>query len=197
MREIIKLVVVLTLICGISVGTLEIARANLAGRIEKQNDRYIRGPALSRLFAKPADELLENKINLNLDGQKYPVFFMRENGKVTGLAVEATGKGGYGGDIQIMLGIDLLTGKLKGMEIIQHSETPGVGAQVEKENFRSQWINLPLTENIALRQDNGKIQGITGATYSSRAVVDGTNRILNLVTQHRDEIINEIQAKAK
>ncbi|MEJ2537743.1 MAG: FMN-binding protein, partial [Calditrichia bacterium] len=85
----------------------------------------------------------------------------------------------------------------KGMEIIQHSETPGVGAQVEKENFRSQWINLPLTKNIALRQDNGKIQGITGATYSSRAVVDGTNRILKLVTQHRDEIIHEIQAKAK
>ena len=188
MREILKLILVLTLICGVSASTLQFARTQLEDRIEQQNDRYIRGPALSRLFNAPADQVLQNKIMLTIDRQEYPVFYTEEGDQVTGLAIEAPGKGGYGGDIRIMIGINLKTRELLGMEIIQHSETPGVGSQIEKASFREQWQRIPSDQEIALRQNNGTIQGITGATYSSRAVVNGTNTIIGLVINHSDEI---------
>ena len=188
MREILKLILVLTLICGVSASTLKFARTRLEDRIEQQNDKYIRGPALSRLFHASADEVLQNKIILTIERQEYPVFYTEEEGQLSRLAIEAPGKGGYGGDISIMIGINLKTRKLLGMEIIQHSETPGVGSQIEKESFREQWQGLPFDQEVALQQNNGSIQGITGATYSSRAVVNGTNSIIGLVLNHSDEI---------
>lgn len=195
MHEILKLILVLTLICGVSAGTLQFARVQLQDKIEHQNDKYIRGPALSRLFNTPADQVLQNKINLNLHRQEFPVFYKMENGELRGLAIEAPGKGGYGGDIHIMIGINLQTREFLGLEIIQHSETPGVGSQIEKESFRGQWQGLPFDQNVQLQQNNGAIQGITGATYSSKAVVNGTNTIVDLVLNHSDEIKKLINAK--
>jgi len=128
MREIGRLVLVLGLICALSASALSYVRTSLAPRIEMQSDFYVRGPALERLFEQPADELLANKVKLELGEQTYPVFFTQEEGELTGLAVEAPGHGGYAGDIVIMVGLDPRRGTVLGVEIVAHSETPGVGA---------------------------------------------------------------------
>ena len=94
MREILKLILVLTLICGVSASTLQFARTRLEEQIEQQNDRYIRGPALSRLFNAPADQVLQNKIILTIDRQGYPIFYTEEGEQITALAIEAPGRGG-------------------------------------------------------------------------------------------------------
>jgi len=94
MREILRLIVVLSLICGISAGALTVARLNLASRIEKQSDFYVRGPALERLFGKPAEELLGNKISLPIGDHLYPIFYLTEGSEITELAVEAPGLAG-------------------------------------------------------------------------------------------------------
>ena len=195
MRDILRLVVVLTLICAVTAGALSALKVTLAPKIERQNDFYVRGPALENLFGHPADELLSNKINYTIDDQTYPVFYMKDNSGVTGLAIEAPGHGGYGGDVYIMIGINLEKSSLIGMEIVRHSETPGVGSQIEKESFRKQWNGMPVKESYALRGSGGEIDAISGATYSSKAVLDGTNRILGLLQEHKDEIIKRIQTK--
>jgi electron transport complex protein RnfG len=195
MREIVKLILVLTLICGVSASALQIARTQLEERIEQQNDRYIRGPALSRLFKMSPEKILHQKIYFHWEDQEFPVFYILEDGALSGLAIEAAGKGGYGGDIRIMIGIDLKSMTLLGMEIIQHSETPGVGSQIEKESFRAQWKNLSGLEELELRQSGGSIQGITGATYSSRAVVNGSNEIIRMILDQRDEIVKMIESR--
>lgn len=194
MREIIRLVLVLSLICGFSAAALTMARQSLATRIETQSDFYVRGPALQRLFDRPAEQLLRNKINFTAEGHTYPVFFLSEEGQVKGLAVEAAGTGGYGGDILLMVGIDFETDKIIGMEIIQHSETPGVGSKVEKAGFRKQWQGLPIGAPVRFGQ-GGDIDAISGATYSSKAVVTGTNVIVDLIARHRDDILKMIKAK--
>jgi electron transport complex protein RnfG len=195
MREITKLVLVLALICGISSAALTAARHMLEPRIEKQNDLFIRGPALNRLFARPADELLDNKAIFPVDNQSYPVFYLEDGGEITGLAVEAAGSGGYGGDIDIMVGMDMRRDVILGLEIVRHSETPGVGSQVEKPSFRDQWKNLPVNQPVKLRGEGGQIDAISGATYSSKAVVNGTNRIVDLMTRNREDIIDTIKAR--
>ncbi|MEA1979986.1 MAG: FMN-binding protein [candidate division Zixibacteria bacterium] len=197
MREIAKLVVVLALICGISATILTVARQNLALKIEQQSDFYVRGPALERLFSKPASELLSNKISISAGDNSYPVFYLMDEGKITGLAIEASGTGGYGGNIVIMIGVDIQTNQIVGMEIIQHSETPGVGSKVEKSSFRKQWKGLIINESMKLTSQGGQIDAISGATYSSKAVVNGTNQIVGLVNDHRDEIMSLIKANSK
>jgi electron transport complex protein RnfG len=194
MREISKLVLVLSLICGISAAALTVVRISLEERIDMQNDFYVRGPALEQLFQKPANDVLKNKIVFSKDDITYPIFYMTEGDLITGLAIEAPGRGGYAGDIIIIMGIDTEAEKIIGLEIIQHSETPGVGSKVEKVSFRKQWINLSINESVELRTYGGVIDAISGATYSSNAVVDGTNRVKNIINQHLDEIEALIQA---
>ena len=194
MREISKLVLVLSLICGISAAALTIVRMSLEERIDMQNDFYVRGPALEQIFQKPANDILKDKIVFLKDDMIYPIFYTTEGDLITGLAIEAPGKGGYAGDIMIMVGIDIEAEKIIGLEIIQHSETPGVGSKVEKVSFRKQWKNLSINEPIQLRTNGGVIDAISGATYSSNAVVDGTNRIKSIINEHLDEIESLIQA---
>ena len=197
MREIARLIVVLALICGISAAALTVVRQNLALKIEQQSDFYVRGPALQRLFSKPASELLGNKVSILTGDNSYPVFYLTDEGEITGLAIEAPGTGGYGGDIVVMIGIDIQTDQIVGLEIIQHSETPGVGSKVEKSSFRKQWKGLIIDESVDLTSRGGQIDAISGATYSSKAVVNGTNQIVDLVNDHRDEIMALIKANSK
>ena len=145
MRDIFRLSVVLTLICGLAAGALSTLKVSLAPKIEMQNDLNIRGPALAELFNEPAEKLLGNKIKFTIDEQTYPIFYTRQNGTISGLAIEAPGHGGYGGDVFIMIGIDLETQNLLGMEVVRHSETPGVGSQIEKDNFRKHPYNVIKT----------------------------------------------------
>ncbi|HUV29714.1 MAG TPA: FMN-binding protein [Acidobacteriota bacterium] len=195
MREVIRLVVVLTVICGVSAGALTLVRQSLGSRIEQQSDFYVRGPALERLFGQPSAELLDKKVSFTSDGRTYPVFYTRDGEQITGLAVEAPGPGGYGGDVVVMIGVDLRAGQMVGMEIIQHNETPGVGSQVERPAFRKQWSGLSVSEPVQLTAQGGKIDAISGATYSSKAVINGTNAIVELLGRHRDEIMASIRTK--
>lgn len=195
MREIIRLVVVLSLICGVAAAALTGVRYSLEKRIERQSDFYVRGPALERLFNQPAAQLLGNKINFMTSNRVYSVFYTKSGDDVTGLAIEAPGAGGYAGDIILMVAVDLASDQMTGMEIIQHSETPGVGSRVEKVSFRNQWAGLSVSEPVKLRSQGGQIDAISGATYSSKAVVNGTNQIIELMSGHRDEIIAAIKSK--
>ncbi len=177
MREIGRLVLVLGLIGVVSASSLAYVRTTLAPRIERQNDFYVRGPALERLFQQPARTLLGNKVTLDAAGTRYLIFFRRVDGDVTGLAVEAPGHGGYAGDVVMMVGLDLVTERMLGVEIVSHGETPGVGARIERPTFRKQWRGLPMDDTLNLRTAGGNIDAISGATFSSRAMIDGTNQV--------------------
>ncbi|MCD4747926.1 MAG: FMN-binding protein [Thermoanaerobaculales bacterium] len=192
LREIARLVLVLGTICSLSAASLAYVRTSLADRIEMQEDFYVRGPALERLFQRPAQELLAEKLTVPVGEEAYPVFYLLEAGEVTGLAVEAAGKGGYGGNIVIMIGLDPRNDSVLGVEIVSHSETPGLGAKVELQGFRQQWTGLTLDCPVALTGDGGRIDAISGATYSSEAMVDGTNQVVLLLRNHREEILTLI-----
>lgn len=192
MSEITRMVVVLSLIAGVCSAALTSANYLLDPYVNKQTDYYVRGPALERLFDRPADEVLNNKVVIVDEMGDVPVFFIKDGDDVSRLAVEAVGKGGYGGDLIIMVGIDLINSRLTGMEAVSHSETPGLGARIEEPGFRRQWQGLPLDQPVAITADGGTIDAISGASTTSRAAAGGTNVVLDFVRDNKDEILAEI-----
>ncbi|HOJ39873.1 MAG TPA: RnfABCDGE type electron transport complex subunit G [bacterium] len=85
---------------------------------------------------------------------------------------------GYGGLLVILVGVEK-DGAVRKVKILQHNETPGLGAKVAQENFLKQFERLGL-ENLYLKseQSGGRIDAISGATISSRAVTEGVRKAL-------------------
>lgn len=193
MKDSLRPVVVLTVICVVCAALLAFANQSLGPRVTQQTDLYVRGPALARLFDLPAEEMLGNKVTVTIEDVAYPIFFNRDGERVAGVAVETIGRGGYGGDVVLLIGIDLAEDRLLGMEVVSHSETPGLGARVQEESFRRQWQGLSVVEPVGLRSDGGTIDAISGASITSRAVVFGTNRIVDLIVSHKDAVLAAIE----
>jgi len=78
---------------------------------------------------------------------------------------------GYSGPITLMFGTDS-SGAVTGLRVLNHTETPGLGAKIAAAPFRDQFKHK-RPEQLVLKKDDpakGQIDAITGATISSRAV---------------------------
>lgn len=99
--------------------------------------------------------------------------------KVIGYAFKAKGVG-YQGEIEIIAAIDVKLKELKGMEVLESSETPGLGAEIANEPFKSQFRSLFVLPKITFTKgkvsEKNEIQAITGATISTKAVVEILNK---------------------
>lgn len=98
-------------------------------------------------------------------------------GAVIGYVFETESKG-YGGTVKVMTGISA-EGEITGVVILDHSETPGLGANAERASFTDQY-KQPAPENgITLVKnkapDEGEIEALTGASITSRAVTNAVN----------------------
>jgi electron transport complex protein RnfG len=86
------------------------------------------------------------------------------------VAFETASKG-YGGDVGLMVGVDVKENQLMGVSVTTHAETPGMGAKAKSDpSFTDQFKDLALEQPIAVTQDGGLISAISGATITSRAV---------------------------
>jgi electron transport complex protein RnfG len=88
-----------------------------------------------------------------------------------GYVVEVT-PSGFGGEIDIVVGIDI-NGAVTGVSIVSMSETSGLGTNASKPAFKDQYTVGAAP--FAVNKDGGTIQALTGATVTSRAVTRGVN----------------------
>lgn len=87
---------------------------------------------------------------------------------------------GYGGNIELLVGIDT-AGMLQKVLVLSQTETPGLGANITTDEFIGQSALFESNgEELKVTKDGGKVQAVTGATISSRAVLDGVNRVFKL-----------------
>ncbi len=85
---------------------------------------------------------------------------------------------GYGGAVVIAVGI-ASDGKVTGVQVVEHSETPGLGANATNESFRSQFVGKSgSVELVKSDAGTGQVVAITGATITSRSVVTSVNEAL-------------------
>jgi electron transport complex protein RnfG len=73
-------------------------------------------------------------------------------------------------------------GTIKGVEVLTHKETPGLGDKMEKSksNFSVQFEGKnPKTFKMMVKKDGGDVDAITASTITSRAFTDAVNRAYN------------------
>lgn len=99
------------------------------------------------------------------------VYSDEEKKKLIGYIFKIEAKG-YGGRVKCNIGIDL-NGKIAGIVVASHSETPGLGSRIEeKKKGEVEPYYLIQFKNLALEQlDFENVKAITGATISSTAVL--------------------------
>jgi len=118
----------------------------------------------------------------------------RFDGKANVIAFEGAGKG-YGGDIGIMVGVNIDDGKIIGAAVTTHSETPGLGATAKDDPaFVSQFKDLSVTDVIKVTNDGGTINAMSGATITSRAVCDGVAGAMDIYKKLKPQLTEEVKA---
>ena len=88
-----------------------------------------------------------------------------------GYIVEGYGKG-YSSYIHVLASVDK-NFILRKISILGHGETPGLGDEIEKDYFLDQFVGKGADNLVLIKGETAdKIQAITGATISSRAVTE-------------------------
>jgi electron transport complex protein RnfG len=101
---------------------------------------------------------------------------------------------GYAGAIDLLIAIDA-NGKLLGVKTLKQSETPGLGARIADwpnawlQGFTGRSLNEPAASGWALKKDQGQFDQITGATITSRAVINAIHDALRYFDEHSHQLI--------
>lgn len=173
MKENLRLGLILLLITGIAGfllgGAFEITKAPIAASIEADKQT-----ALKEILPT-ADKFTKTDVKLNEKISE--VNSALKGTEIEGYAIKVAPKG-YGGLVEIMVGISK-DGKVSGIKILAHTETPGLGANAPEPKFSGQFKDKPTKDKlevvkIAPTKEN-QIQAITGATITSKAVTLGVN----------------------
>lgn len=115
---------------------------------------------------------------VNVDGKEYTYYEGNADSGLVGYVFNSSAKG-YGGDLEIMVGIDT-DGKVTGVQIISINETAGLGMKAKESSFREQYNGKSGTLNVIKNGNPGDsdIQALTGATITSKAVTLAVNQAL-------------------
>lgn len=101
-----------------------------------------------------------------------------KDGKFIGTIVIVTNKNGYGGDIQLAVGISLAENKITGISFLTLNETVGLGMRANEAEFKEQFKDVPFGEISYTKTGSDSanvIDAISGATITTSAVTDGVN----------------------
>ena len=106
-----------------------------------------------------------------------------ENGEKIGDCVISTANG-YGGEIRVLVGIDS-DNIVTGIQIMSHSETPGLGANAAKPDFYEQYTGKKAGINAVKSTTHGEndINAMSGATITSDAVTLAVNNAIDFAAE--------------
>lgn len=163
----VRITASLLIICAVIAGLLGAVNALTKGKIaeNKQNEMNAK---ISELFQ---GEVSKTDVEGNFEEGVKNVWAVERDGANLGYCMYVSARG-YGGDIEMLVGIDT-QGSVFGIQIADMSgETAGLGTRIANKSFLTQY-DLK-TEELAYDD----VDVITGSTVSSKAVTDGVNLAL-------------------
>ena len=172
MKELFRFGIILGVICLVATFVLALTYQVTKPKIDGQ----VRNEELDalKMISPEADSFVEKSVG------RIGYFEAFRGKKLKGYCLKVTANG-YNGFIYIVAGIDL-NGTITGVEILQHQETPGLGARIDeiKSGDKDPWFLRQFVgksaNTIEVKKD---IDAITGATISSKAVTDAIRKTVN------------------
>jgi electron transport complex protein RnfG len=198
-RNILRSAALLGLIAVIGTTLLSGVHRLTAERIAEQERRYVLEQLNQVLPADSYDNDLQNDVirlsdpaGLGEDGT-VTVYRARRDGEPVAVILRHRAANGYGGAIHLLTGITA-DGRITGVRVTRHNETPGLGDGIEAD--RSDWIHGfdgrslgdPPAADWRVRRDGGVFDQFTGATITPRAVVGAVHAALQYFESNRDKL---------
>lgn len=170
MGDMIKMVVVLTILSVVSGSLLAAVRTGTMERIENQELEYVKGPAIRQILEGASNDPIKDRFKL-MDGESEKAFFLGKlDGDARHVVFEASG-GGFGGPIGVMVGVNIADGNIVGVGVTTHTETPGLGSKAKTDpKFSGQFVGMPLSGEFNVKNEGGAVDSISGATVTSKGV---------------------------
>ena len=195
--NIMNMALVLTVIAVVTAGLLAWVNNVTSGPIKEINNLAIENGIKSVILG---DRDIEFTVEAPVEREGFVFHSVNDkNGNLIGTAVESTDKNGFGGNLKVMVGFDP-EGVILGYTVLEHSETPGLGAQADgwfrqksgdvKEQAAVVNVLLgapekPGNHNIIgmnpgddimmVSKDGGQVDAITASTITSRAFLRAVN----------------------
>lgn len=175
MKENIKLGLILLIITSIAGFSLGLANNVTEAAIA----------ANSKIYKEDLNAILPSADSIK-DSSKKPVGDVKEvldaykGSQLVGHVIKVTAKG-FHGDIDIFVAINK-DGRETGIKIMSQVETPGVGSKIGEAGFQNSFkdkdTNAPLTLVKVPTTKSNEVEGVSGATISSKAVLSGVNEAI-------------------
>ena len=190
MREMVKMVITLTVLAAFSGGLLSAVKGSTSDRIEQAILEYVQGPAILSIMEGVSNDPITDRFTIEINGEDKNFFVGKFDGVPKLVAFEARAYG-YGGEMGVMVGVNMETGQIHGVGVTTHSETPGVGSRAETDiRFKTSFVGLPVTDEdkVRIQNDGGAIANIGGATITARAVALAVSRAGSLYKEYESQI---------
>lgn len=167
-KKMIRLVITLTVIGIISALLLSAVYEWTSPHIER-HQREQKERAILEVIPE-AVEYQEKEINDKIFYEGFD-----DTGRFVGVAREKAGRG-FQDRINVLIGADPHTEKIYGIMILQHQETPGLGARITEDNFKSYFEDKPFGEyelvQPGVEAGDYQVETISGATMTSEYIIE-------------------------
>ncbi|MCK4835633.1 MAG: FMN-binding protein [Candidatus Aminicenantes bacterium] len=187
MNESLKMVIVLSLIAVISGGSLAVVDSFTRPQIEINKVKAIK-EGLKKLIPEASDF---EQMEIQEKGETFTVYRGIKGEALIGWGFLLAGSG-FQDKISIVAATNPSIKILLGIEILEQKETPGLGDNIKKNDFRAQFRGLSVMKNIGYVKNkkpepgSNNIQAISAATISSKKVLDIINDNLKKIRHHRE-----------
>jgi len=207
MKSMIRSAAALGLVAIAGTGLLTGVDFLTADRIAAQERRVIL-EQLGQIIPQQYDnQLLDDRFTFRNElhfpnGQEVIAYRARQQGEPRALVLKFNAVNGYNGNITLLAGINS-DGSLRGVRIISHKETPGLGDAIEIEksnwalNFSGKSLSNPEPDKWAVKRDGGEFDQFTGATITPRAVVDAVRMALEYFETNREYLFDTAAESAE
>ena len=177
------MVLVLTSVAVIMGGILAYVNHLTEGPISEQKAKVLADGIKSVMGVDQITVSKTDTVKQNIGGKEFTyVIYQTQDAQKQdlGAAVEST-TGGFGGDLKVLVGFDP-EGKILGYTLLEHAETPGLGAKADKwfqKGEKGDIIGKSPAEPLTVSKDGGQVDAITASTITSRAFLLAVNNAYN------------------
>jgi electron transport complex protein RnfG len=181
--SLLNMTLVLTLVAVVMGGILAFVNHLTEGPIQEQKEKALADGIKTVMVCNDLVVAEPVEVKQNIDGKEYTfiIYNVKDaQGKDLGAAVQSITMG-FGGDLKVLVGFDP-EGKILGYTLLEHAETPGLGAKADQwfqKGQKGDIIGKDPKEPLTVSKDGGQVDAITASTITSRAFLKAVNQAYN------------------